>query len=172
MLLRKPFHYLCLLILAHGLLSSCSPEDQSPGENSALGEATEEAPADSPPKPVDRVEWPDEPLDDTPAAAQFLSLVRAEDDSLRAKVRLFNFSETDITELQLELQCNDKDGKKVPCLKPWKTTREVPARSHVSHIVGAHLPAELEDITIRVVGARMADGNQWPKKKASRGAER
>ena len=172
MLQRESLLVVYLLILAVGLFSGCTPNGQSPDKSSAPVEVTQDAPEDSPPKPVDRVEWPDEPLDDTPAAAQFLSLVRAEDESLRAKVRLFNFSETDIVELELELQCNDKDGKKVPCLKPWKTTRKVPARSHVSHVVGAHLPAELEDITIRVVGARMADGNRWPKKKTSRGAER
>ena len=161
-----------LLMLIGGMASCALDESAAP---SATLPGTEANPTEkvTPTKPVDRVEWPDEPLDDTPAAAQFLSLVRAKDDSLRAKVRLFNFTETDISELELELQCSDKDGRKIPCLKPWRTTRQVPARSHVSHVIGAHLPEELEDISIRIVGARMADGNQWPKKKkGSRGGDR
>ena len=115
-------------------------------------------------RPVDRVEWPDEPLDDTPAAVTFLGLTRAKNDSLRAKVRIFNFTEKDLTELEVELLCRDADGRSIPCIKPWSTTRNIPARSHVTHVIGAHLPAESDTIEVSVVQAKFTDGNKWPEK--------
>ena len=115
-------------------------------------------------RPVDRVEWPDEPLDDTPAAVTFVSLTRAKNESLRAKVRIFNFTEKDLAQLELELLCRDVDGRSIPCIKPWSTTRNVPARSHVTHVIGAHLPAESDSIEVSVIHAQFADGNKWPEK--------
>ena len=130
----------------------------------ALPEGQVEAPPGTPSeaRPIDRVEWPDEPLDDTPAVVTFLSLVRSSDESLRAKVRLFNFSETDLIELEMELACKDEDGRALPCIKPWKTTRNVPARSHVTHVIGAHLPQNTDDIQVTMKSAKFSDGNRWP----------
>jgi len=143
------------------LFSGCTPD---PSDKGGFGVQVESAPTTKTveDRPIDRVEWPDEPLDDTPAVASFLSLVRSKDESLRAKVRLFNFTETDLVELEMELACKDQDGRALPCIKPWKTTRHVPARSHVSHVIGAHLPKEVDDIQVTMKGARFADGNRWP----------
>jgi len=149
-------------VLAHASCQQIPREERAPLEAepnaNSLVENTEKE------KPVDRIEWPDEPLDDTPSAVTFLSLVRAPNESLRAKVRIFNFAEQDLSQLVLELSCKDVDGRSIPCIKPWSTSRSVPARSHVTHVISAHLPAETDSIDINVIEAKFTDGRNWPEK--------
>jgi len=155
------------LVLVAGLLAlaSCQQiprEERGPLEAEPIANQGVESPKEA--KTVDLIEWPDEPLDDTPAAVTFLSLVRSQNESLRAKVRIFNFAEQDLNQLVLELSCKDVDGRSIPCIKPWSTSRVVPARSHVSHVISAHLPAETDSIDISVIEGRFADGRSWPEK--------
>lgn len=111
---------------------------------------------------VDRIEWPDEPLDGTPVVSSFMSIVRSSDESLRAKVRFFNFTELNISQLEMEISCHDEDGRSLVCVRPWKTTRNVPARSHMTHVIGAHLPSETYEIEVTMKSVRFEDGTQWP----------
>ena len=149
-------------------ITSLSCQKIPPAERPPLTQnapaATAESPIEGKSKTIDRIEWPDEPLDDTPAAVKFLSLIRAKNESLRAKVRIFNFTEQDLGQLSMELLCKDVDGRSIPCIKPWTTTRNIPARSHVTHVIGAHLPAESDTIEVKVIEAKFIDGRNWPEK--------
>ena len=89
--------------------------------------------------------------------------MKAGDDSLRAKVRIFNFNEVDATRMKLELECSDEEGRPVKCVKDWEASRVIPARSHATHVIGAHLSKEIADITTTVKEISFVDGTLWPE---------
>ena len=66
-------------------------------------------------RPSDRLPWPDEPENGAPVAAVFQE-IHKDDTQRRARLRLFNFSSQNVTQLTMRLQCSDAEDTPIPCV--------------------------------------------------------
>jgi hypothetical protein len=141
--------------LLAGGLGGCKQEVESrPSAEEAISAAASRSVA------REGVAWPEPPDDGAPVGIHFDSLV-SDSGSTRAKMRLYNFAERDVSLVELELVYRDQQGNTLNTF-PWRATPALPARSHALHVVGAFLPEKTTRVDAKVTAVRFDDGSRWP----------
>ena len=82
---------------------------------------------------------------------------------LEAKVRIFNFSDKDVTRVSMTLDYLDGSGKKLKGF-PWGMggmPNVVPAKGTKVDEVGAFLPPETKKVQVHVKSVEFKDGSKW-----------
>lgn len=114
----------------------------------------------------DDVTWPAKPADGTPVVFEFVSM-QPNDKDLEAKVRMFNFTDKDVTRISATLDYLDGTGKKLKDF-PWGMGGPalLPAKATKVDEVGAFVPPETKKVEVRVRRVEFADKSKWeaPKK--------
>jgi hypothetical protein len=108
------------------------------------------------------VKWPDKPADGTPVVFEFVE-VAGKGDKLKAKMRMFNFSDKTVTRIVSTLDYLDGTGKS---LKDFPWSMQGPAlldpKGTKDKDMGAFLPAETKKVNAKITGVDFGDGTKWP----------
>jgi len=106
--------------------------------------------------------WPAQPADGTPVVFEFVE-VTGTGDKLKAKMRMFNFTQKKITRITSKLDYLDATGKK---LKDFPWSMQGPAllgpKEAKEKDMGAFLPAETKKVEAKIEGVDFDDGTKWP----------
>ncbi len=110
------------------------------------------------------VTWPAKPADGSPVVIESLSVAPdRKGKDLEAKVRVFNFSDKDVTRISMTLDYLDGSGKKLKDF-PWGMTGMpslVAAKGFKDDEVGAFLPPETKKVAARIRNVEFKDGTKW-----------
>jgi len=114
------------------------------------------------------VTWPAKPADGTPIAFESISVgpdKRGKD--LKAKVRMFNFTDKTIVRMDLSLDYLDGNGKKLKDF-PWGMSGPglLPAKGTKVDEVGAFLPPETKKVAVQVHSVEFDDKTKWEAPKS------
>lgn len=139
------------LALILGLVIACGGKKEGDG-----GDTKEEA-----------VTWPEKPADGTPVVFKSVSVgPDKKGKDLEAKVRMFNFTDKDVSRISATLDYLDGSGKKLKDF-PWGMggPNLLPAKGTKVDEVGAFLPPETKSVEVRVRSVDFKDGSKWEAKK-------
>ncbi len=152
---------LTLLILASMGCEGATPAPALKPQE-VIAQASERA------RPADSLPWPDEPANGSPVAAVFQA-IHKDDSQRRARLRLFNFSAQNVSQITMQLQCSDAEDTPVPCVgsgeKPeawWTSSISLPGHGHGTHSVSSTLPPAVVHVSAEVQRVRFKDGKRWP----------
>ncbi len=137
------------LVLILGLMFACGGKKEGEGGAAATGD--------------ENVTWPAKPADGTPVAFESVSVgPDKKGKDLEAKVRMFNFTDKDITRISATLDYLDASGKKLKDF-PWGMggPNLLPAKGTKVDEVGAFLPAETKKVAVNVRSVEFKDGSKW-----------
>ncbi len=112
----------------------------------------------------DDVTWPAKPTDGSPVVIESVSVgPDRKGKDLEAKVRVFNFSDKDITRISMTLDYLDASGKKLKDF-PWGMSGMpslVAAKGVKEDGVGAFLPPDTKKVAAHVRSVDFKDGTKW-----------
>jgi len=112
---------------------------------------------------VPKVAFPETPKDGSPVSFEFLSMVGS-GNGLRAKIRVFNHGDKDITALKMTLNYLDDKGEKLKDF-PWTQFGSPVAakKSHTDIEVGVFVPENTKMIEPIVSTVTFDDKSKWEK---------
>ena len=108
------------------------------------------------------VKWPDKPADGTPVVFEFVE-VSGTGDKIKAKMRMFSFSDKMITRVNSTLDYLDGTGKKLKDF-PWSMSGPglLEAKQTKDKDMGAFIPAETKKVVAHISEVGFSDGSKWP----------
>jgi hypothetical protein len=158
-----------LLVLLLSASIHCKAADPAPAlqPEEAIAQASERT------RSSDTLAWPTEPMNGSPVAAVFQE-IHKDDTQRRARLRLFNFSSNDVSQVTMQLHCADSEENPIPCVgsgeKPdswWTSSISLPANGHGTHTVSATLPSAIVHVSAEIHSVLFKDGKRWPSDHSS-----